>query len=138
MDFITQVLAGLTVAALSALAGYAFRGRRYAKTIKEAPRRYVEHLDRLICEALDAGSNLARVKSQSIVSTRNDLRGSLSAIANRLNSDIDTLESQLQAQAPVQELFGTVQVLHDKWPAKKDQIEYEIRKLMAEIGLEKE
>ncbi|MBF8254836.1 MAG: hypothetical protein HW373_1531 [Deltaproteobacteria bacterium] len=119
MDFIIQVLAGLTVAALSALAGYAFRGRRYAKTIKEAPRRYVEHLDRLISEAFDAGSNLARKSSPRATKSVSELTSTTAPCPG----DIATPINPSAAMRP---------------PFQKDQIDYEIRKLLAEIGLEKE
>ena len=132
------------------------------KEIDDAPRKYVDHLDRLIARAMKEGTEKVMVNARAIVSLRNDLRDSLMKIHDRLNSDIDTLAEQIggpgggqqdigreqkappprerrdrerQASTATEAVFETIQVLSRKWPGKKDQVEVELRKVLAELGL---
>ncbi|HEX3151259.1 MAG TPA: hypothetical protein VHR66_24490 [Gemmataceae bacterium] len=118
-----------------------------AREIDDAPRKYVDHLDRLIQRAINEGAANAALNARAIVSTRNDLRESLMKISDRLNSDIDRLAEEIgestgtqrtnggRTQAASGAVFDTIQVLSRKWPAKKDQVEVELRKVLAELGL---
>lgn len=81
--------------------------------------------------------------SRAIVAARDDLKGTLVSLSALLNSEIDRLSAEVRdAWAPessVEPLRSTVNVLKLKWPAKRDQIkiEIEVRKLLAELGLER-
>ena len=105
------------------------------KEIDDAPRKYVNNLDKLIKIAMREGATKASINARAIVSTRNDLKESTIKIADRLNSEINVLERQQQEQARSEVLMETIEVLSKKWPAKKDQIEIELRKVLAEMGL---
>ena len=68
-------------------------------------------------------------------------------IADRLNSNIDRLATEIgerpnnlrdtwvPAPASVSEVFETIQVLARTWPGKRSQIEVELRKVLAELGI---
>jgi gas vesicle protein len=112
--------------------------------IDDAPRKYVNHLDKLIQTAIQEGSSNAVINARAIVSTRNDLRESMMKISERLNSEIDRLAKELGEssgeeiviqQASPTALYETIEVLKRKWPAKKDQVEIELRKVLAELGI---
>ena len=62
----------------------------------------------------------------------------METISRSLNSDIDTLEEQLNNpdQYPDESMFETINTLHKIWPSKKAQIEVEVRKTLTELGLE--
>jgi gas vesicle protein len=136
------------VAAVIALQSGKKAGREeIAREIDDAPRKYVDHLDRLIKRAIQEGGPNAVLNARAIVSTRNDLRESLIKISDRLNSDIDQLAREVgeaagtdrgntrQQQAGYSAIYETIQVLSRKWPSKKDQVEVELRKVLAELGL---
>lgn len=119
------------------------------KKVEAAPRKYVAELDALIQRAIKEGDDFAIVNARAIVATRNSLRASLVAISSQLNSEIDRLSQEIGQPVPqhqtvnatgpqapsASEVFRTIQVLSRIWPAKRVQIEVEIRKLLAELGL---
>ena len=116
------------------------------KEIDDAPRKYVDHLDALIQTAVREGQQNAIVNARAIVSTRNDLRESMMKISDRLNSDITRLAEEVgeptgegrvsrSERASTGAIYETIQVLGRKWPAKKDQVEIELRKVLAELGI---
>lgn len=122
------------------------KGRKdIEEEIEEAPRLYVDHLDRLIQNAVKEGKEHAVVNARAIVATARDLRDSTITISERLNSEIDRLGREVVEaegspevrinQTPNEEIYQTIQVLARKWPAKKDQVEVEIRKILAELKL---
>lgn len=119
MGIFESVVAGLIVAAVSGGAGYLLRGRRYKKAIIEAPRKYVEHLGALIEKAMREGRDNSIVNARAIVAARDTLRGSLVIIADKLNSEIDTLASESRVKISPSELFSTIQVLHTMWRSRK-------------------
>lgn len=137
LEFGTGILASLFAAAIAAGIGYVFRGLQFKKAVFNAPKRYVDHLDNLINGAVDGGFNNVEINGRALVSTRDDLRKSLVSLADLLNSDIDLLSSQIEKGYKHHLIYETVQVLSKKWPSKKDQIQVEIRKVIAELGLEK-
>lgn len=104
------------------------------KEIDGAPRKYVEHLGKLIHTAIGKGSKAAVLNARAIVSTRDDLQGSTMKISEVLNSDIDRLAREVK-DAGDSAVYETIQVLGKKWPAKKDQVEVELRKVLAELGI---
>jgi hypothetical protein len=76
------------------------------------------------------------VSARSIVAARNDLRSSLDAIGNRLDSQIDELQAELAKPNPDPEkLITLLEVLRQKWPAKQAEIEVAVRKVITELGL---
>lgn len=68
-------------------------------------------------------------------------------ISELLNSDIDRLSSEIgepiekevdqgqQRRANPGAIYETIQVLEKKWPSKKDQVEINLRKVLAELGI---
>lgn len=114
----------------------------WEKTLKSAPDLYTTRIGILISEASASNSNDIMAKARSIVSTRNDLRGSLVSLAALLNSDIDRLsieiaEAEQAANRDTGRIRETVAVLKSKWPGKREQVEVELRKILAELGLER-
>jgi hypothetical protein len=114
--------------------------------IDDAPRKYVEHLDKLIRDAVHQGREKAVLNARAIVSIRNDLRGSMMRISELLNSDIDRLSREIgepigrevdqqPQRANPDTIYETIQVLEKKWPSKKDQVEINLRKVLAELGI---
>ena len=113
----------------------------WIQTLSSAPKLYAERLSELIDKASNAKSQDMLTYSRAIVAVRDDMKGTLVSLSALLNSEIDRLSAEVRdAQAPqasVEPLRSTVNVLKLKWPAKCDQIEIEVRKLLAELGLER-
>ena len=165
MDFLSGVGASLVAAAIAGILGYVLRSQQYQKSIEAAPERYVHHLGSLIQEALEGGKRNAIVNGKAIVAARNDLRDGLLSLASLFNSEIDELESLLNTDFELlikklpddiakqlqerkskrekrvkldeEEIFEIIQIISKKWRIKRDQIEYQIRKLISELGLDK-
>lgn len=83
-------------------------------------------------------------KAKSIVSTRNELRSTLTALTSLLNSDIDRLSAQLDAADAKRlrdnywdsgDIEETLKILERKWPDKMGQVQIELRNLLAQLGL---
>ena len=153
MDILNNIVAPSIVATATGGFGYAFAKFQSAtqqqKKLNDAPRKYVDHLDRLICQAIDAGGNDAVVRARAIVSARDSMRGSFSSISKCLNTEIDKLAEQVgvsdrqeslqrfpQGQSEREMIFDTMRVLQKVWPSRKGQIEIEVRKLIAELGID--
>jgi len=156
MDIFNNVIAPIIVATILGIFGLAWGWilghRQSRRRIEAAPRKYVQELDKLIQRADKEGADNAIVNARAIVAVRDSLRGSLVAISKQLNSEIDNLASELGGtRGPLAELgrslersdapdpkrvYQTIQVLVRIWPSKSEQIEVEIRKLLAELGLE--
>jgi len=124
----------------------------YQAKYDNAPKVYVEQLGKLITSApqyqnihgtdtrmLNPDPDYRQsisVSAQSIVAARNDLRTSLDAIGNRLDSQIDELQAELAKPNPDPEKLVTLlEVLRQKWPAKQAEIEVAVRKVITELGL---
>jgi len=153
-DWSNNVVAPLIVGAILGTApaiGWYWEHVRAQKRIDAAPRRYVEELDKLITRAAKEGPENAVLNARAIVAARNSLRNSLVGISSQLDSEIDHLAADIgevikQPQGPsmpqpgapsdAKQAYDTIQVLVRIWPSKKQQIEVEIRKLLAELGLE--
>ena len=108
----------------------------FQQRLEAAPILYTQKLDELIVGGLKEGENEAQVNARAIVRTRDNLRGSSETIASSLNGEIDQLAQELQSTASEEELRQTIKVLAKVWPSKKLQIQIEIRKVIAELGLE--
>lgn len=108
---------------------------RARHAVADAPRRYAEHLENLISAGVRGGETDAVTHARAIVSVRNDVRNSMIKIAERLNSEIDLLQEQTKDGASPAVLVQTMRVLSMKWPAKRDEIEIEFRKLLAELDI---
>jgi hypothetical protein len=112
------------------------RGRKEKeREIDDAARKYVDYLDKLIQDGVREGRENALLNGRAIVSTRNDLRGSMLTISEQLNSDIDVLSLNVRDTGGRAAAYETIQVLAKKWPAKKAQVEIQLRKLLAELGI---
>jgi hypothetical protein len=152
MDLIKLILAPLLVAGLTGVTTWVWKDKILRRKLDAAPRKYVEELEKLIAQAYKEGIEKAVVNARSIVSTRNDLRSSLISISSRLNSEIDQLAIDIghtiikPAEPSIRtteanennpkRAYETIEVLYRNWPAKKVQIEVEIKKLLAELGLD--
>ena len=151
MDIINNIIAPIIVGLLTASAGWLWSLRKLRGKIDAAPRKYVQELDDLINKAIEEGEENALINARAIVSTRNSLRSSLVSISQHLNSEIDRLAKDIGQNIPIplepsipnpdatsvdaKKAFDTIKVLSKIWPAKKVQIEYEIKKLLAELNL---
>ncbi len=156
IDVLNNIVAPLIVAACTGIIGWIWAKAEARKKIRErvdaAPRIFVQELDYLIQRAEREGVENAIVNGRAIVAARDALRSSLSGISRQLNSEIDRLAGQIGVESPSpyhdvataarrppdepQIAYETIQVLTRIWPAKKQQIEVELRKLMAELGLD--
>ncbi len=156
LDLTNHIIAPLIVAiicSVGAWAGGAASTRwQFHQRIEAAPRIYVEELDRLIQRAVNEGAERALLNARAIVSARNSLRSSLVTISSQLDSEIDRLAgdigeapSTLPAGTTVPKgnvepdprvVYETIEVLQEVWPAKKVQIEVEMRKILAEMALD--
>ncbi len=142
-DFSISVGGSLFASAIILFVGYLFGGNEYKQKINAASLVYAKNLDKLIKMAVKEGPYRAIVNARAIVSTRNDLRSSLEVILKNLNDEIDILEAQIveREKSPrnvvEKDIFETIEVLSKKWPSKKAQIENGIRKVLAEMGLDK-
>jgi hypothetical protein len=56
-------------------------------------------------------------------------------MSSRRPADIDVLGREVREAASRTSVYETIEVLAKKWPAKKDQVEIELRKVLAELGL---
>ncbi|MEO4026549.1 hypothetical protein ABH313_00630 [Chromobacterium vaccinii] len=135
MGIIEGIIASLIAALIIAYASFYFGKQTYEKRVESAVDIYADHLDKLIREANTESGSEIRVAAQAIVSTRNDLRSSLVSLNSLLNSDIDVLAEMLAADASAGQFSNRLKVLEKKWPAKRDQVKVELRKLLAELGL---
>ena len=146
MGILESVLAGLIVAAISWGAGYGFKQLR----VRGAPKRYVERLGEMIEKAYKEGPEHCEIHARAIVATRNTLRSSLQRTSEKLNSEIDRLAEQLRqpfqqskivekiprpSEPKQKEVWQTIQMLKEYWPAKSIEIEYEIKKIIVELDL---
>jgi hypothetical protein len=156
-EFIVEVTAGLVVAALVGVASYAWATLRAKEAVERAPEIYVEELDKLITKAVAEGEGSAVLNGQAIVAARNSLATSLSALGTQLDSQIDVLAKTVgsktlipnggsvadesQGRVPFDspsvnhQAYMEILILQKIWPSKKRQIEIEIKKLFAELGL---
>ena|ERR1700693_283685 len=151
-EFLQKVAAHLVVAILVGATTYAWTILHEKRRIEEAPTVYVQEIDKLINTAAEEGEDNAITNAKAIVAARNSLAGSLSAIGSQLDSQIDVLATQIGLSALVvvtprsrqadtkivpdkHEVYMQISVLKKIWPAKRRQIEVELRKLFAELGL---
>jgi hypothetical protein len=159
MELAVQVAGELIGAALLGILGYLFgkdrQRKRVMAKIDAAPTVYVEELDRLIQQGASEGPENAIINARAIVAARNSLRSSMLSISSNLNSEIDTLAGDIGIDTgpvwrPVtqdgtrgattdthtgERAYDTIMVLRKIWPARKKQIEIELRKLFAELDI---
>lgn len=153
LNYLNNIVAPLIVALLSGTFTWIWALRTNRKRIAAAPKMYVEHLDNLIKNGVTEGVSSAVLNARAIVAARNSMRGSLTTISSQLNSEIDRLEAELSEvivspktpsmsrpntnDGSPEKIFETMQVLNKIWSARRTQIEVEMRKLLAEMGLQK-
>lgn len=155
--FLFDVAVGITVAGLAAIASYSWAMLRAREAVERAPDIYVQELDKLITKGVNEGEANAVLNAKAIVAARNSLASSLSALGMQLDSQIDVLattvgsdtllphgselSSLTRAKVPLDspslnhEAYMQILILQKIWPAKKRQIEIELKKLFAELGL---
>jgi hypothetical protein len=146
LEVLAAVIAALVVGAISASVSYAFGERHaqatYQKKLADAATVYSNYIGQLIISANSEKSDTELlVDARAIVSTRNDLRKSMSTLSDLLDSDIDRLEGLTTGlgkgvMPPPGPVRDQVSLLSKKWPIKAQQINIEVRKLFAELGLE--
>jgi outer membrane murein-binding lipoprotein Lpp len=156
MDITNNIVAPIIVAIVAWLAGQGYSQikawRKLREKIEAAPLVFVSELDALIHKGASEGPSQAVVNGRAIVAARDTLRSTLSSISKQLNSEIDQLASDLGQTSQAfdaltdatqagdspnaERAFDTIQVLVRIWPAKRKQIEVEIRKLLAELGFD--
>jgi hypothetical protein len=113
----------------------------YRKQLQDAPTIITKRIGTLIRGA-SYEINMTERQPQlipaakALVSARNSFRSVLESIGDRLDSDIDQLEIELSKDPPdLAKISELIEVLNRKWPAKKDEVEIAVRKLLAELGL---
>jgi hypothetical protein len=98
---------------------------RFVRQVQAAPQVYLEELDKLIKEA-DKEHDDFLPASRALVSTRDELRGSLVTLSNKLDSDIDTLAKQVEAYETARQTY------HDDIPPSlRMQLQRAIRETVA-------
>ena len=118
----------------------------YRQMYESAPQQFVKELGRLIDDApltIDDRPDTSNpqgdsvlISARAIVSARNDLRTTLGNLGSDLDSEIDKLQTELVSNKRDQhEILQTLRVLREKWPIKSKQIEVDVRKLLAVIGI---
>jgi hypothetical protein len=105
----------------------------YRQTFQNAAVQYTRGLGSLIIKA-EEGDVVTNAKA--LVASRNDLRSSLESIGSRLDTEIDALEAELKKPNPnPAKVKQLLEIIKQKWPLKEQQIEVEVRKMLAEMGL---
>ncbi len=146
-----NIIAPLIVAACTGGFAWLWARHRVQQKIEAAPREFVNEMDRVITRAHQEGPDRAIINGRAIVATRDTLAASLAKVSVQLNSEIDRLATQI-GEAPIFErlvrstvttqpadpraVWETIEVLVRMWPAKKKQIEVEIRGILAVLGLD--
>jgi hypothetical protein len=153
LHYLIEVASGITVAVLVGVVGF-YRGSKTERhRVSKAQFVFVNRLDELIKRAVREGPRSAVLNARAIVAARNSLASSLVSISSQLNSEIDRLAEDIgelhfipatRSETPTsirpppiqeEEAYATIQVLARIWPAKRSQIVFEVRKLLAELGI---
>lgn len=125
------------------------RQRMYKQVYESAPEQYAGSLGYLIGKAkADVGDNLpadrVEVSARAFVAARNELRDTMTSLAASLNHEVDDLEKALadlkknpDDKAALERVRRAILVIEQKWPVKAQAIRVQLRKLLAEIGLER-
>ena len=97
LEVLAAVISALVAGAISASVSYAFGVRHaqatYQKKLADAATIYSNYIGQLITETnAEKSDTELLVDARTIVSTRNDLRKSMSTLSDLLDSDIDRLE----------------------------------------------
>jgi hypothetical protein len=118
---------------------------RYAQKLEAAPGTYTKKLGEKIRSARRAVPSRTReveVSARAIVTLRNQFARHLGGISELLDSEIDGMESILQEvelseldEQGASQLVVLIQVLNEVWDAKADQLQTELRRIMADLGL---
>jgi hypothetical protein len=148
----SAIIAPLVVALITFLATTLWNYKRTRKRLDDAPRKYVEELDKLIKRGMEEGITKAIINARAIVSARDSLRSSLISISAQLNTEIDVLATNIgteylpsknvistqsnEGYNNPEEAYRTIEVLSRLWPSRKTQIEIQVRKMLAEMGLD--
>jgi hypothetical protein len=123
--------------------------RIYEQVYQAAVEQYANSLGKLIGKAKgDVDDNLSleriEVSARAFVGARNELRETLTNLSGSLNHEVDELEDaskELQKnpndKAAQDRVRKAILVIAQKWPVKADAVKVQIRKLLAELGLER-
>ena len=148
--WLIYVLAPVLVVFITFIGGLAWQQLRRVRVrlehleerIGDAPRVYAERLELLIKQATREPER-AVLHARAIVDVRNTMRRSMITISDQLNSEIDRLASEIatpsgsdRTSVSDASIFRTIEVLALGWPAKRAVIEVELRKLLAELGID--
>lgn len=144
-ETIVKLFSRVVLTAPAAVRGYLFGTKgareRYEQKIRAAPEEYVRLLKTQI-NGDDLKPVGVPIQARSIVRVRDDLSGSLANLGKLLETEIDALAQLVQKyeQTPTpeiqEEMSTTITVLRHTWPAKEVEIKCELRKQLAELGLD--
>jgi folylpolyglutamate synthase/dihydropteroate synthase len=96
-------------------------------------QQYVDGLGKLFEQAAADPAKVIEY-ARAAVTNRDQLRDSLISVARVLNSELDRLKQELQAQASEAAIRQTMETLRIAWPLKAVQAKVEIRKALVELG----
>jgi len=148
-NFWKSVCAGVVASTIFATGmniGAGWKDDEYKQQYSSAPAVYTSHIGDQIIKPVPDATDIddLLVRSKSIISIRDDLRSTLTGMGKLLNSDIDTLTKRVKELEEIcslgdgcngKEVEQTLKILQEKWPSKVSQVDVEIRKLLAELGL---
>ena len=145
IEFIFGILASIVATAITTYWLTARKYRRYLKTSVGLPTKHASKLGSMIKDASVQNIKNAPVAAKTIVSVRDDLASTLTALGEFLNSDIDYLNkciAKLDARPmgidEKKALYDAVQILNNKWPIKEEQMGVMSDKLLLELGFSSE
>lgn len=123
--------------------------KRIYLQVQSAVEQYANSLGLLIGKAKgEVDDNLSaeriEVSARAFVGARNDLRDTLTSLSGSLNHEVDDLEDAIKDleknpddKAAQDRVRKAILVVAQKWPVKADAIKVQIRKMLAELGLER-
>lgn len=123
--------------------------RIYEQVYQSAVEQYANSLGSLIGKAKgDIDDNLSQerieVSARAFVGARNELVKTLTNLSGSLNNEVDELEKAIEElqknpndKATQDRVRKAILVVAQKWPVKDVAIKVQIRKLLAELGLER-
>jgi len=133
-DFILSIIASLIAAGIGWLAGYAFRGKQYTKSMDSAPEVYIAHLDKLINDAVNASVNSIDTNAHAIVTLRDNMVKSLTNLSAVFGNEIDNLKIHNENGNHAMQK-RSIAILARTLPLQKDQVTYAVGKILVDMGL---
>jgi chromosome segregation ATPase len=119
------------------------RAQTYIRHYEAAPQRFTKTIGDAIAAAVEAArvhgptSTELLDAARTLIKVRDDLRSALEVVSTRLNSHIDSLSKEVERkQVSAGEIQSLVNILNGAWPAKTQEIELALRKVLTDMGLE--